>query len=156
MEASKYLLKQHGIYPSNMSKTTIWRSIRNIFWLTKKNKPLVTQSHRKPPKPLTLRSEGHKSQYHSNTPYEIHIYSLTGFDGYKADPDSHPKKKGYATSVLLVEHCNSRNTISYVQANVRNPSFQFSVHRKTAAQRKLKIALLQNSACPSNLQPIRN
>ena len=75
------------------------------------------------------------------------FYSLTGFDGYKADPDSHPKKR--ICYIFPVEHCNSRNTISYVQANVRNPSFQFSVHRKTAAQRQLKTALLQNSACPS-------
>ena len=53
-------------------------------------------------------------------------------------------KKVYA-SALLVEHCNSKITISFVQANVRNPSFQFSVHRKTAAQRQLKTALLLHS-----------
>ena len=65
--------------------------------MKKKKKPWSLNLTGNHPEPSTLRSQGHKSQYHSNTPYEIHIYSLTGFDGYKADPDSHPKK-GYATS----------------------------------------------------------
>ena len=93
MEASKNLLKQHGISSQVTCPKQQFGDKAEIFLTEEKKKPLVTQPHRKPPKPLTLRSEGHKSQYHSNTPYEIHIYSLTGFDGYKADPDSHPKKK---------------------------------------------------------------